>query len=231
MRTRRVLAVLAGLWLAVLTVAPAAAHGGKLKLVVAGDGATGVTVQASHADGHPLTEPVRLVLTAAGADGRKVGPVQLVPSVEGEGFYSSGPLLSPGRWKVTVTAPAPTAARATAQVDARPAAVPVPAGQQVDGQRPAGSPSPSGPAGKPAAGGATGGASDPATGRASGATGGPATGAGAENRAAAGDAGRPWWPIAVAVPVLAVLALLGVLAARRTRQPDNPGPGPGDPTT
>ncbi|MEV0153674.1 hypothetical protein AB0H57_08035 [Micromonospora sp. NPDC050686] len=226
MRTRRMLAVLAGLWLAVLTVAPAAAHGGKLKLVVAGDGATGVTVQASHTDGHPLTEPVRLVLTAAGADGRKVGPVQLVPSVEGEGFYSSGPLLSPGRWKVTVTAPAPNAARATAQVDARPAAVPVPAGQRVDGPRPAGSPSPTGPAGDRAGGSASGkpAAGGPTPGGASGAAGGPASGA--ENRAAGGDAaGRPWWPIAVAVPVLAVLALVGALAVRRARRPDAPGSG------
>ena len=61
-RTRGAAAVLAGLLLAILPVAgPAWAHDGKLKLEVAGDGATGVTVQARHADGHRLDTLVRLV--------------------------------------------------------------------------------------------------------------------------------------------------------------------------
>ena len=76
---------------------------------MAGDGAQGVTIQAAYADGRRLEQVVRLVLTATGPDGQKVGPVQLEPQPEGQGFYSSGPVLSTGTWKVTVNSPAPLA--------------------------------------------------------------------------------------------------------------------------
>jgi hypothetical protein len=113
-RTRGAAAVLAGLLLGILPVAgPAWAHNGKLKLEVAGDGATGVTVQARHADGH------RLVLTATAAGGRTVGPLQLAPAGEGQGFYTSGPILAPGNWQVTVRAPAPHTGKVTVEVRAK----------------------------------------------------------------------------------------------------------------
>ncbi|MFD0582909.1 hypothetical protein [Dactylosporangium darangshiense] len=82
-----------------------------LQLEVAGDGAAGVTVRASG-----TADDVRLVLTATAEGGRTVGPIQLNPSAEGRGFYSSGPVLSPGRWTVVVTGPS---ARASAVVEAR----------------------------------------------------------------------------------------------------------------
>jgi hypothetical protein len=119
-RTRGAAAVLAGLSLAILPAAgPAWAHDGKLKLEVAGDGATGVTVQARHADGHRLDTLVRLVLTATAAGGRTVGPLQLDPAGEGQGFYASGPILAPGSWRVTVRAPAPHSSKVTVEVQAR----------------------------------------------------------------------------------------------------------------
>jgi hypothetical protein len=119
-RTRGVAAALAGLLLAILPAAgPASAHNGKLKLEVAGDGAVGVTVQARHADGHRLDTPVRLVLTATAEGGRTVGPLQLEPAGEGQGFYASGPVLAPGSWQVTVSAPAPHTGKATVAVRAR----------------------------------------------------------------------------------------------------------------
>ncbi len=125
MRTWKVVAAaLTGLLLAVLAAAPATAHGGKVKLTVAGDGADGVTIQAVYADGHRLDKLVRLTLTASGPQGRTVGPLQLEPAAEGQGFYTTGPILSPGSWKVRVTAPAPHAGAATAQVEARPAQTP-----------------------------------------------------------------------------------------------------------
>jgi hypothetical protein len=120
--TRGAAAVLLGLALAVLPMAgPASAHTGKLKLEVAGDGATGVTVQARYADGHRLDKLVRLTLSATRADGRAVGPLQLEPVGEGQGFYSSGPVLAVGSWQVTVRAPAPHTAKTTVEVRARPA--------------------------------------------------------------------------------------------------------------
>ncbi|MFI9639626.1 hypothetical protein ACIG87_06080 [Micromonospora sp. NPDC051925] len=120
-------AALAVACLVALPAGPAAAHNGKLKLTVAGDGAGGVTVQAVHADGHRLDQPVLLTLTAEGEGGRTAGPVQIEPAGEGQGFYSSGPLLSPGDWRVTVKAPAPYLTMASAQVQARPAQSPPPA--------------------------------------------------------------------------------------------------------
>ncbi|MFY1704385.1 hypothetical protein ACN28G_22085 [Micromonospora sp. WMMA1923] len=101
---------------------------GELKLVVAGDGATGITVQARYADDdRPLDHMVRLVVTATGEGGRSLGPLQIEPSGEGQGFYTTGPVLTPGRWQVTVTGPAANPGSATAEVEARPAASPPPA--------------------------------------------------------------------------------------------------------
>ncbi|GAB3057265.1 hypothetical protein [Micromonospora schwarzwaldensis] len=135
-------AVFAGLVLTLFAAAPAAAKADELKLTVAGDGAEGVTIQAIHADGRRLEQVVRLVLTATGPDGQRVGPLQLEPQPEGQGFYSSGPVLSAGTWKVTVNAPAPLRSEATATVQARaaqspPAPAPV-AVTRPDGDRAAG---------------------------------------------------------------------------------------------
>jgi hypothetical protein len=114
-------AVLAIGVLMVFPTAPAAAHGDKIKLDLAGDGASGVTVRALYEDGHPVDDKIlRLVLTATGDGGRLAGPMQLNPTTEGRGFYTSGAVLAPGRWTVVVTAPAPNATRAEATVDARP---------------------------------------------------------------------------------------------------------------
>ncbi|NYH43438.1 hypothetical protein HNR22_003165 [Micromonospora jinlongensis] len=141
---RKVLAaVLVGLALTLFSAAPAGAQADKLKLTVAGDGAEGVTIQAVYADGRRLDRVVRLVLTATGPDGQKVGPVQLEPQPEGQGFYSSGPVLSTGTWKVTVNSPAPLKSEATATVQARAAqspSVPAPVAvtRTTDGERGAG---------------------------------------------------------------------------------------------
>ncbi|MET8045144.1 hypothetical protein ABZU25_30310 [Micromonospora sp. NPDC005215] len=122
---RKVLAaVFAGLALTLFSAAPAAAQAEKIKLTVAGDGAVGVTIQATYADGRRLDRVVRLVLTGTGPDGQKVGPVQLEPQPEGQGFYSSGPVLTAGTWKVTVNSPAPLPGEATATVQARAAQSP-----------------------------------------------------------------------------------------------------------
>ncbi|WFE51766.1 hypothetical protein [Micromonospora sp. WMMD1155] len=136
-------AVFVGLALTVFAAAPAqaaqvarAAQADKLKLVVAGDGAEGVTIQATYPDGRRLDQVVRLVLTATGPDGQKVGPVQLEPQPEGQGFYSSGAVLTAGTWKVTVNSPAPLSGKATATVQARAAQTP-PAPEPVAVNKPA----------------------------------------------------------------------------------------------
>jgi len=110
--------VAAVLWTAA-TAAPAAAHVGPVTLTVSGDGATGVTITAVHEDGHPLEGAVPIKVTATGSNGRTVGPVSLLPAGEGLGFYTSGPLLDPGRWQVRVVAPEPTPGIAEVAVDAR----------------------------------------------------------------------------------------------------------------
>lgn len=136
-RTRGAAAVLVGFLLAVFPVAgPAVAHTGKLKLEVASDGATGVTVQATHADGHRLDTLVRLVLTATAEGGRTVGPLQLEPAGEGQGFYNTGPVLAPGEWSVTVSAPAPYKTEVVVPVRARAGQTqPVPAAEVAQPER------------------------------------------------------------------------------------------------
>ncbi|MET8321626.1 hypothetical protein [Micromonospora sp. NPDC005189] len=120
---RKVLAaVFAGLALTLVAATPAAAQTDKLKLAVAGDGAEGVTIQATYADGRRLDKLVRLILTATGPDGQELGPVQLEPAPEGQGFYTTGPLLSAGSWRVKVNAPAPHQSETTATVQAKPQA-------------------------------------------------------------------------------------------------------------
>jgi hypothetical protein len=135
---KRVLAVLAGMLAVLLPCAPARAHGGKVSLEVAGDGAAGVTVRANYADGHPVDDRIlRLVLTATGDGGRTAGPMQLNPAAEGRGFYASGNVLGPGRWTVVVTAPAANDARAETVVETRaPQTAPPPptAGTDADAQ-------------------------------------------------------------------------------------------------
>ncbi len=67
-------------------------------------------------------------LTATGGDGSTVGPVTLLPAGEGLGFYTSGPLLTPGLWVVRVTTPDPTPGTAATPVEAFAAATaPTPA--------------------------------------------------------------------------------------------------------
>lgn len=106
--------------------APASAHGGKIKLEVAGDGATGVTVRALYqSDGHPVEDKdLSLILTATGEGGKTAGPLNLEKSPEGRAFYRSGGVLSPGRWTVVVTGGDPNVLRAESTVEARAQAVP-----------------------------------------------------------------------------------------------------------
>jgi hypothetical protein len=125
---RRLLLALAFL-LVLLPAAPASAHGGPLKLDVSGDGADGVVVRATFEDGHPAEPTIRLVLVATGEGGRSVGPVQLTQSGEGRGFYSSGSMLAPGRWRIAVSAPEPFATRAEVTYEARTPQAPLPVDQ------------------------------------------------------------------------------------------------------
>ena len=113
-------AVVVGLVLALLSTAPAAAHTGKLKLEVAGDGAEGVTIQATYSRRAPAGQA-----GAAGPhrhrSGRAagLGPVQLEPAPRGRASIASGPLLAPGKLAGdgdrTGTAPG----KATADIAAR----------------------------------------------------------------------------------------------------------------
>ncbi|GAA2866845.1 hypothetical protein [Nonomuraea rubra] len=108
--------LLAGLAL-VLGAPVASAHGGPIKLEVAGDGADNVNVLVTYKkDGHPVTEIVHASLTAISADGRSFGPVPLRSASEGQNLYRSAEPLPSGEWRVTVTATEPSKAKATVKV-------------------------------------------------------------------------------------------------------------------
>ncbi|WFE26575.1 hypothetical protein O7623_25215 [Solwaraspora sp. WMMD791] len=124
---RGLAAVLVGLLLVILPVAgPASAQTGQLDLDVASDGALGVTIEVTDSEGNRPAEVIRLTLTATGEGGRTVGPMQVQPAGEGQGFYSTGPILTPGDWQVTVSAPTPYAGEAIVDVRAVPAQSPPP---------------------------------------------------------------------------------------------------------
>jgi hypothetical protein len=129
MRHLVVLALLAILGVLSVPATPAAAHGGKIRLEVAGDGATGVTVRALYqSDGHPVEDrDLRLVLTATGDGGRTAGPLDLEKSAEGRAFYRTAGVLSPGRWTVVVTGADPNVLRTESTVEARAQATAAPA--------------------------------------------------------------------------------------------------------
>ena len=130
-RTRGAAAVLAGLLLAILPAAgPAWAHDGKTQ---AGGGRR--RRHRRHRPGPPRRRPPAGHAGPAGRSpppptgGRTVGPLQLEPAGEGQGFYTSGPILAPGSWRVTVRAPAPHASKVTVEVRARAAqSAPAPVG-------------------------------------------------------------------------------------------------------
>ncbi|GIF67999.1 hypothetical protein Ais01nite_60340 [Asanoa ishikariensis] len=117
---RFVAALFAAALLALVPGLPAYAHDGPVTLDVASDGAGGVTVRAIYTkDKHPVEQAVGLVLNATGEGGRSVGPIQLNPSAEGRGFYTSGPVLTPGEWAVSVTAPDPHPGKAQVKIEAK----------------------------------------------------------------------------------------------------------------
>lgn len=120
MRRLVVLGVLAILGVVLVPSTPATAHGGKVKLEVAGDGATGVTVRALYqSDGHPVEDRVlRLVLTATGEGGKSVGPLDLEAVPEGRAFYRTAGVLTPGRWTVKVTGADPNVIATESTVEA-----------------------------------------------------------------------------------------------------------------
>lgn len=125
--TRAVAVVIAAGALALGSALPAAAHGGEILLSVTSDGAGGVTVLPTYeGDGHPVQDVIDPVLTATSDSGKKIGPVSLISSSEGEGIWiTEEPVLTDGHWKVTVTVTEPSDAKSTVEMDVAPLAEPI----------------------------------------------------------------------------------------------------------
>ncbi|HEY7591508.1 MAG TPA: hypothetical protein VH969_00015 [Actinophytocola sp.] len=110
--------VLAALLTVLATSGMARAHGGPIALEVQGDGGQGVTAAVSYArDHHPVEVEVDLSFTAVSAEGDTLGPVPMVASNEGRGFYVSTKKLPVGKWTVTMSATHPSAATKTVAVE------------------------------------------------------------------------------------------------------------------
>lgn len=102
---------------ALLTVGPAHAHGGPIKLEVQSDGGQGVNATVTYQnDGHMVTDQVLLSYTAVTPDGRTAGPTRMIASSEGQAFYRSEQPLPIGTWTVTVTATRPSHAQKTVAI-------------------------------------------------------------------------------------------------------------------
>ncbi|HEV7646933.1 MAG TPA: hypothetical protein VGP26_02115 [Actinophytocola sp.] len=126
-------ALLAALFAVLATTGMARAHGGPIAIEVQGDGGQGVTAAATYErDHHPVPIEMDLKFTAVSADGQTLGPVRMVASNEGRGFYVSTKKLPVGKWTVTMTATFPSPATKTASVSSAvlppPPAPPAPTG-------------------------------------------------------------------------------------------------------
>ncbi|MCW3840398.1 hypothetical protein ONA70_09860 [Micromonospora yasonensis] len=67
-------------------------------------------------DNHPVAQSVAMTAVAVGPGGQKLGPTRIMSAAEGIGFYHADLRLTPGQWKVTVSATEPTTAKSTVDV-------------------------------------------------------------------------------------------------------------------
>ena len=106
---------------------PAAAHGGDIILTITPDAEGGVTLTpVFEGDGHPVEDIIDPVLMATSDSGKKVGPVQLVSSAEGQGVWvTEAPVLDEGHWEVTVSITTPSESTVTTEMDVVALAAPV----------------------------------------------------------------------------------------------------------
>ncbi|MGA5820116.1 hypothetical protein ACPC54_19895 [Kitasatospora sp. NPDC094028] len=111
MRTRQLSAALALATAAALpSAAPAAAHGGTVRLELSGTPGGHVRTLATWADDHdPVTEGFTGTVAATASDGRTAGPWRLVSVPDQPGAYTTRESLPAGHWRVSVacTSPAP----------------------------------------------------------------------------------------------------------------------------
>ncbi|MGE7434958.1 hypothetical protein [Kitasatospora sp. NPDC001175] len=119
MRRSSLPAALALAGLAVLGSAlPAAAHGDSIHFAITAQGDGHTRAIASYDDDNdPVDQPVTGTLSAVAADGRTVGPWQLVPVAGVQAAYTTAEALPPGHWKVTVESAFPDLGHGEAEAD------------------------------------------------------------------------------------------------------------------
>ena len=116
---RVLFAFLIALGLTFTATATASAHGGPYEIEFDQDGGGGVTAFARYVeDGHIVDAIMDVTAVAHSADGRTLGPVQLVSSPEGQGLWvSPEPFLDIGVWTVTVSTTTPLEVTAEKEIE------------------------------------------------------------------------------------------------------------------
>ncbi|KJS58590.1 hypothetical protein [Streptomyces rubellomurinus] len=124
MRTRKLSAALALATAAALpSAAPAAAHGGTVRLELSGTPGGHVRTLATWADDHdPVTEGFTGTVAAAASDGRTAGPWRLVSVPDQPGAYATRESLPAGHWRVSVACTSPAPGHDERDLDVDPAA-------------------------------------------------------------------------------------------------------------
>ncbi|MFI5912947.1 hypothetical protein [Dactylosporangium sp. NPDC051541] len=92
--------------LVVLVASPALAHGGA-SVTINSDGRGSVWITAQWQDGHPISEPTRVTLTARTDAGAVVAPAVLQQTGDERGTQTYTGTLEAGAWRVAIDLAAP----------------------------------------------------------------------------------------------------------------------------
>ncbi|MER7006452.1 hypothetical protein ABT297_25905 [Dactylosporangium sp. NPDC000555] len=102
----RIGALIATVVLLLLVGTPAEAHGGA-SVTIHSDGHGSVWITAQWQDGHPITEPTAVTMTASADGAASLAPSVLRQTGDGRGTQTYSGTLDPGAWRVAIDLAAP----------------------------------------------------------------------------------------------------------------------------
>ncbi|MGI5237339.1 hypothetical protein [Dactylosporangium sp. CA-139066] len=102
----RIGSVIAAVVLLLLVATPAQAHGGA-SVTIHSDGRGSVWTTAQWQDGHAISEPMQVTMTASGDGGASAAPAVLRQTGDERGTQTYGGTLDPGSWRVSIDLGAP----------------------------------------------------------------------------------------------------------------------------
>jgi hypothetical protein len=115
----RIGTVIAAVMLLLLMATPAQAHGGA-SVTIHSDGRGSVWITAQWQDGHAISEPTPVTMTATNAAGASAAPAALRQTGDERGTQTYGGTLDPGSWRVSIDLAAPVNGHCQALIQVAP---------------------------------------------------------------------------------------------------------------